>query len=61
MKIELEKVLTATVDAKAAAKHDSEETKQKKADDAASHSAVLATRRSLRRGPRPADAAGQTH
>ncbi|CAM9983583.1 unnamed protein product, partial [Ectocarpus sp. 8 AP-2014] len=39
-KIELEKVLTSIVDAKAAARQDSEETKQKKADEAASHSAM---------------------
>ncbi|CAB1111056.1 unnamed protein product [Ectocarpus sp. CCAP 1310/34] len=39
-KVQLDKVLTAIVDAKAAARQDSEETKQKKADQAASHSAM---------------------
>ncbi|CAB1108662.1 unnamed protein product [Ectocarpus sp. CCAP 1310/34] len=39
-KIQLKKVLTAIVDAKAAARQDSEETKQKKADEAAPHSAT---------------------
>ncbi|CAB1107725.1 unnamed protein product [Ectocarpus sp. CCAP 1310/34] len=39
-KVQLDQVLTATVDAKAAARQDSVETKHKKADEAASHSAM---------------------